>query len=158
MIKFNQIYSLIKTPLNLTLGKISFPKNDIDTICKMEDGELFKVFRHVIIKSKDRNKSNAVFIVRFKTKNLSAKANKRFSLFPIPLFIGLPGFLEKYWTVNEDTGFSQGIYQWKSKELAEKYSKSFAYKFMKRRSVINSVSFQIIENTNITEYVSRLKL
>jgi len=48
MRKFNPAYSLARTILNLGLGKISFLKNDKGIVLKMEDGELFKVFSHVI--------------------------------------------------------------------------------------------------------------
>ena len=157
MSDFSPSKSFFKTVINCLTGKILFPKSENGMNLRMNDGQVFKVFRHVIIKSNNRNENNAVYIVRFKTKNMSAKANQRFSIFPIPLFIGLPGFLEKYWTVNEETGFSQGIYQWESKEFAEKYSKSFFFRFMSKRSESNSISFKILDRKNINTYIKELK-
>ena len=87
---------------------------------------------------------------------MSPEKNRKFSVLPIPLFIGLPGFMEKFWMDNENTGYSQGIYQWKSKEHAEVYAGSFAFGFMKKRSEPNSITYEIIENKNIDTFINEL--
>ena len=81
MSDFSPSKSFFKTVINFLTGKILFPKSENGMNLRMNDGKVFKVFRHVIIKSNNRNENNAVYIVRFKTKNMSAKANQRFSIF-----------------------------------------------------------------------------
>jgi len=159
MIKLNPFSSIFITILNFIKRKIHFPKTFNDQKLKMEDNHEFEIFRHVIIGEKnDLPNNGAIFIVRFKLDNMSIEKNKRFSRFPIPMFIGLPGFRAKFWMCNEQTGFNQGIYQWESEKDAENYSKSFAVKFMTSRSEPKSVSYEIIPNKNIYEFFEEKKL
>lgn len=147
--------SLIKTLKNWVSGNISFPKKYNGRTLVMKDGEEYKVFRHITIKSRnDEVKEPSVFIVQFKLKKMSVAINRLFSLLPIPMFVGLPGFKAKFWMCNEKTGVNQGIYQWDSVKDAEAYSKSFAVRFMTKRSVEGSVKYKIIPNTDIMSYVS----
>jgi hypothetical protein len=110
----------------------------------MEDGTRFRVFRHVKIRAQQLERPNAVFIVRFRPRNMTVRQNIRFSLLPMMIFMGFRGFREKYWCVNDETGLCQGIYAWQSMEDAENYSKSIAMRFMANRSDPNSVNFKII--------------
>ena len=157
MKNFNPLYSFIKTHIRLVLGKISFKPILVGKTVQMPNKETFRIFRHVKIRNKEIYNTPAVFRVKFKTKNMSTRANHRFSVLPIPLFIGLPGFIEKYWMDNDETGYSQGIYQWKSKEHAIAYSKSFAFRFMQKRSVKGSIDFEILDDTKIDQYMEELK-
>ena len=63
----------------------------------------------------------------------------------MPMFfvIGCKGFCNKYWLVDDKTNTCRGIYQWDSVEDAEAYSKSFAVKFMKKRSVEGSIVYGV---------------
>ncbi|MHA1473686.1 MAG: hypothetical protein ACTSRX_06735 [Promethearchaeota archaeon] len=114
----------------------------------MSDGQKFKIFRQVIKKpsKKQTFHPKALFKVRFIVENMSMKQNIRFSRFPIPFFIGLPGFRSKLWTFSEETKYFQGIYEWDTIKHAEKYSTSFAMKFMTRRSKPGSVNSSILLN------------
>lgn len=152
------ISSLFTTIINCIKGKIKFEKKWINTELVAKDGMIFEIFRHVIIGEKEEiSKNAALFIVRFKLKKMSIEKNKKFSIFPIPFFIGLPGFKAKFWMCNTVNGFNQGVYQWETEADAENYSKSFAMKFMTKRSEANSVTFEIMSNTNIYEYVNSIK-
>lgn len=152
---FNPLYSLLNA-INLFLrGKISFPKEKIDKVLVTEDGQEFTIFREVIIDKK--MDKPAVFRVRFLLSGMNPETNIRFSWLPVPFFIGLPGFEAKVWTLNYKNNYFQGIYQWKNREYAEKYSKSFAYRFMSSRSVPGTVSFEIIPNIPLKEYLESLK-
>jgi len=156
--KLNPINSVFKTLVNLIKGQIHFTDSFNKIKVKMEDGQEFEIFRHVIIgKKEDLPLNGAIFIVRFKLSQMSMKKNKIFSRIPIPMFIGLPGFKAKFWMCNEDTGYNQGIYQWETLQDAENYSKSFAVKFMTIRSEKNSISYKIIENSNIYTIIDKLK-
>lgn len=152
MAKLNPVKSLLKTIMNLILGNISFPGKYKGKTVVMSTGEKYKIFRHIKIKSsKELNPDRSVFIVQFKLKNMSTSKNRLFSLLPIAMFVGLPGFKEKFWMCNNDTGINQGIYQWESYNAAKDYSNSFAVKFMTKRSVPGSVKYNIIPNSDILD-------
>ena len=108
----------------------------------------FTVFRHVVIRQtiKKHAKPQAVFIVRFQPKNMTVEENKRFSRIPMLVFMGFHGFRSKHWMVDTATGLCQGVYEWDTLRDAENYSKSMALRFITKRSVSGSVSFEIIEN------------
>ena len=126
--KLNPLSSILKTIFNTVTGQIHFPTSFNGMKVKMEDDQEFEIFRHVVIGDElDIPLNSAVFIVRFKLSKMSIRKNKRFSKFPIPMFIGLPGFKAKFWMCDENSGYNQGIYQWKSYENAVNYSKSFFF-------------------------------
>ena len=157
--KLNPVKSLFMTLINWIRLRIHFPKNYNGHIFKMKDGTEFEIFRHVIVGSKSLPKSEKgdIFIVRFKLSEMTVERNVKFSRFPIPMFIGLPGFRAKFWFLNRQTSYNQGIYQWETEQDAINYSKSFAVDFMTKRSEPNSISYEIIQNSNIYEYIERLK-
>lgn len=150
---FSSIATLIS---NLFRGLVHFPKEYMGKIFTMEDGQEFTAFRHLIVDPKKAsNTSLAVFKVRFKFSSLPLRINKRLSLFPTPFLIAQPGFRQKIWTIN-DKGFFQGIYQWESKEFAEKYLESFIFKKMTKRSAEGTLSYEIIPDTVLSHYVKKL--
>jgi len=152
--KLSPVKSLFVTIRNYIRGEIHFPDNFNGHKVKTNENHIFEIFRHIIIGSKeDIPRDAAIFIVRFQLTNMSISKNKYFSKFPIPFFIGLPGFKAKFWMCNEEIGFNQGIYQWETVEDAENYSKSFAVKFMTNRSDPSTVSYEILPNINIYEYL-----
>jgi hypothetical protein len=142
--KTNPILGLFKTLLLFVSRRVSFIKEDVDKQILMEDGTRFRVFRHVKIWAPQLETPKAVFIVRFRPRNMTVKQNIRFSLLPMMIFMGFRGFREKYWCVNDETGLCQGVYAWQSMEDAENYSKSIAMRFMANRSDPESLSFKII--------------
>ena len=140
---------------NLLRGYVHFPKEYIGDVLKMEDGQMFTVFRRLKVDGKEDNHDDlAVFKVKFKFKNLSTGANKRLSIIPAPFLMGMKGFREKNWTINENTNDFQGIYQWSSREMAERYPDTFIYKLMTKRAAPGTVSYEIIPNTDLSEYLS----
>jgi hypothetical protein len=137
-------------------GYVQFPKDHVGEIFTMEDGQKFSAFRHLVVDPKRKNDiSCAIFKVRFKFSKLPISINKRLSLFPTPFLIAMPGFRQKIWTINEK-GFFQGIYEWESKEYAEKYPKSFIFKMMTKRSAAGTLSYEVIPDTILSHYVKNL--
>ena len=123
--------------VNVFSGRVHFPKQHIGQDLIMEDGEKFAVFRRLRIGGKtDVTDGCAAFKVRFQFKSFTPSTNKRLSMIPAPFLIGMKGFREKYWTINENTDYFQGIYQWESREMAERYPDSFIFKLMTKRSTL----------------------
>ena len=121
----------------------------------MEDGEAHAVFREVRVASSRSvpAESMTVLKVRFKFARYSAAVNKRLSLIPIPVIIGMVGFRQKTWTFSEESGYSQGIYQFESMEMAEGYVASPVMRILEKRSVPGSTSYEIFSGVLIEEYL-----
>ena len=156
-VPFVIIGSLAKTIFLFLLWKIHFPKDFLGKSVLMDDGQKFTIFRHMTLNSgiDYSDHSMTVFRVRFKFAKLSQKANKLTSLIPIFLIVSFPGFREKIWMINEDTDYWQGIYQWESEDAVEKYRKSFVLGVMNNRSVPDSISSEVIPDTDLSDYIIR---
>lgn len=142
--KLNPISGITGTIKLFLSGKINFHPSSKGKRLTMEDGKSFSVFRHVNIQS-EKGKPEAVFIVRFKPSDMGPNANILFSRIPMMMFMGFPGFRQKLWCVDFETGLCLGIYEWQTLEDAENYSRSVAMRFMSHRSDPESVSFEIQE-------------
>jgi hypothetical protein len=76
----------------------------------------------------------------------------------IGVSLGMTGFREKNWTINENTNDFQGIYQWTSREMAEHYPDTFIFKLMTKRAAPGTISYEIMPNTDLVEYISNKSL
>lgn len=118
------------------------------------EGEAFVPFRKICVNPPKNRKSpsGAIFQVRFSFKNLSAAANRRLSLIPIPLIVAQPGFRSKTWLLGQKNGDFIGYYEFESIETAEAYWHSLPLKMMRRRAAHGSLSHEIKEaSLNRTE-------
>lgn len=154
----NPFHAFLKTILYFITRKIHFPKKYAGKSVIMTDGQQFKIFRHVAMSTQLNGENPAVFRVKFHLVNMSPERNIRYSLIPMLFILGLPGFRAKFWTLNESNGDFQGIYQWDTFEDAKNYANSFALNFMTSRSVPGSVSYEIIPDKSLEEYVESLRL
>ena len=146
MENFTKLYS-IKTYIRGRLtGDICFPRSNIGRNIELDNGDNAQIFRQVIFKTRNVDDARAVlFHVKFNLISMSPGLNRLFSNLPIPFFVGLPGFCAKVWCINNRNYDFHGFYKWRSREYAEEYSNSFAMRFMARRSVPESLSFEITE-------------
>ncbi len=151
MTLFHSLGTLIS---NLFRGRVHFPKQYVGRTLIMEDSQEYTIFRHLTVDSKEET-STAVFKVRFKFARFSLAVNKYLSLIPTPFLIAQPGFLQKIWTINED-GYFQGIYQWSTKEFAETYPQSFIFTVMTKRSAEGTLSYEVIPDMLLSEYIENL--
>jgi len=140
----------------LISGRISFRSEPVGQSLVMEDGEEHLVFREVRVSSSGSlpESSMAVLRVRFRFARFSPATNRRLSLLPVPIILGMPGFIQKTWTFCETTGFSQGIYQFESPETAEEYRHSPVMKILEKRSVPGSMTHEVFEGVLIEDYLN----
>lgn len=103
--------------------------------------ETFKIFRYAY--KKNAKSAEALFMVKFQLKNMDGNRNIRFSKIPMRALFHFRGFMSKYWLLEEKTNTCMGVYRWATIADAERYSKSIAMKFMKKRSVEGSISYSI---------------
>ena len=149
--------SSFKSIYFLLTAKLRFPSNYYNKIVRMDDGTEFKIFRHMRLKSNSQAETGSIFIVRFQFKKFSHNTNIRLSRIPILLIAGFPGFMVKLWMIDWRSGYWQGVYQWKNAKAIEEYKKSFVLGIMNRRAKAQSISYDIINDSNIDDYLqSRL--
>ncbi len=141
--------------LRLLIGDLRFERRYLGRVFVMEDGQRFRVFRHLSFRGgrTESEVSPAVFVVRFKFARFSQGLNRLLSLIPVPLIGGYPGFRNKLWMVQEETGFWQGVYEWESTEAVETYRRSFVLGAMSRRAEPGSISETVILRTPLEDYV-----
>ncbi len=136
--------------------RLRFPEDYCNRHVAMKDGMKFTIFRHMRLRRKKHSSVGSIFIVRFKFKKFSHKTNIRTSRIPMPLIAGFPGFRDKLWMIDWQTGYWQGLYQWDSTDAIEKYKKSFVLGIMNRRSIHSTLSYEIIPDLDINEYLRRV--
>jgi len=127
--------------------RVHFPKSQYGN--SVQEKEEFIVFRKVIVDPDENQplKPRALFKVYFRFARFSFKANKFLSLIPIPFIIAQPGFRSKTWMSGKETGMFQGLYEWDSVADAEHYWDSFPLKLMKRRSIPDTLKYEIKEGS-----------
>jgi hypothetical protein len=145
--------SIIRAIYYLIISKLQFPSNYNNKLLRTDDGKEFKIFRHMRLKAWGQPETGYIFIVRFKFKKFSHNANIRLSKIPILLIAGFPGFRDKLWMIDWKTDYWQGIYQWENLETIENYKKSFVLGMMNKRAIDKSISYEIIKNRNIDDYL-----
>ena len=145
--------SIIRAIFYLIISKLQFPPNYNNKIVRADDGKEFKIFRHMHLKSSSQPEAGSIFIVRFRFKKFSHNTNIRLSRIPILLIAGFPGFRDKLWMIDWKTGYWQGLYQWENVEAIENYKKSFVLGIMNKRAIDNSISYEIIKEKNIDDYL-----
>jgi hypothetical protein len=142
--KQNPLFLLFRA-LKLWLSdRVHFRKN-LESFGFENKGETFTPFRKVVVDpGRDQPElPGTIFQVRFRFKNLSAKANRRLSLIPIPLIVAQPGFRSKTWLLGEKTGDFIGYYEFDTVEMAEAYWDSLPLKMMRKRAAEGSLTHEI---------------
>ena len=134
------------------LRHLQFRRRYVGNELVMEDGRRFRVFRHLSLRS-NSGIAPAMLVVRFKFARFSQRVNRLLSLIPVALIGGFPGFREKLWMVDEETGDWQGVYEWESPEAVELYRHSFVLGVMNRRADPGSISSTVIPQARLADYL-----
>ena len=125
-------------------GRLHFPTQRIGEVVTDDEGNHFTIFREVVVDplKGQPEQPGAVLVLHFRVTNMSPEANNLYSLLPLPLYIGDPGFRSKLFTIDGEN--CQSIYEWDTAQDAENYVNSVALKTILMRSVPGSVSHKII--------------
>ena len=126
-------------------GRVHFDRQRIGRVLVVENGERQRIFREVRVDPGRKEPSDppVTLTLRFRFARFSPATNRRLSLVPIPAIIGMPGFLRKTWTHCDETGYSQGIYLFRSAKQAETYRMSPVIRVLQRRTVDGSFTWQL---------------
>jgi hypothetical protein len=140
----NPITSTIKTIGFAVTGRLHLPAEHIGNIVTSAEGEGFTIFREVVVDptSDQPGHPGAILTIHFKVTNMSPQLNQLYSLVPLPLYIGYPGFRSKLFTINGED--CQSIYAWDSVQEAQNYVNSVALKTILMRAVPGSVHWEIV--------------
>lgn len=143
-VPLNPIRSALNTLGFVIAGRLHFPSKRIGEVVTDAAGQSFTVFRQVSVDPTGDQPAQpgAVLILHFRVTNMSPEVNQIYSLLPLPLYIGDPGFRSKLFTINGEN--CQSIYEWDTVQDAEKYVNSVALKTILLRAVPGSVSYQIV--------------
>ena len=153
----NSFFESLKTLFTRVFsGRIHFSKMYLGQVLAMDDGREYQIIRdHRVESNKHTKEDVAVFKVRFRFSGLPVKVNKRLSVVPAPFLMAKPGYREKIWCISED-GYMQGLYQWASKEIAEMYPQSFVFKLMTKRAAADSLTYEVIPETRLQDYIEKI--
>lgn len=157
-IRKTPVVCLIISVIQLLIGRLRLTKNYLNNTIKMDGGKKFVIFRHITYYPLNHVGGECVFIVSFKFARLSHKANKLTSIIPMLMIAGFPGFVAKIYAVNQNDGYWQGMYQWKSVEYLEDYKKSFVFKMMNKRAITDSINSMEMMNQSLTEFIEAHKI
>jgi len=75
------------------------------------------------------------------------------SRIPILLIVGFPGFGYKIWMIDWETNYWQGIYEFDNTAAIDQYKKSFVLGMMNKRAISDTISYHVLPDTDIREYV-----
>ena len=148
------IISLVK----LLIRKLRLSNQYSGCSIKMEDRQVFTIFRYITKYPVRKVEQAVTFIVHFKFARLSHNGNRIASIIPMLLITGFPGFQTKIYAVNKENGYWQGMYQWKTRKHLEDYLKSFVYKMMNKRAIKKTISSREYSNQLLINYINKLKI
>lgn len=132
-------------------GRVRFNRRRVGKILIEENGEQHRVFREVEVDSPQRLPCGlpVALKLRFRFARFSPAVNRWLSLIPVPAIIGMPGLRQKTWTHCDETGYSQGIYQFESIETAEAYLASLVVRMLEKRAAPGSMSQIILKEGDL---------
>lgn len=131
--------------VRMLTGQVRFNRDRLGEEIVMEEGQRHRVFREIRVHSKKgiRPGSEVTLTVRFRFARFSPRTNQVLSLIPVPVIAGMPGLLRKTWTYCDETGYSQGIYQFESNVLAQVYLRSPVVRVLIRRTAEGTFTWKI---------------
>lgn len=148
---------LIVAMLDILAGNLRMSREFVGCETISDDGEPFIIFRQIRKRKPEIFDNRTTFVVKFKFARLSHQANKLASIIPMLLIAGFPGFVQKFYGVNNETGYWQGMYEWKSVSHLEDYKKSFVYRMMNKRALRGTVQSSTIANCHLSDLIIPVK-
>jgi hypothetical protein len=143
--------------LDFLTGNLRMSREFVGCKTISDDGQAFTIFRQIKKRKPEIFDDCTTFVVKFKFARLSHRANKLASIIPMLLIAGFPGFVQKLYAVNNETGYWQGMYEWKSVNHLESYKKSFVYRMMNKRALKGTVQSRMIPNCHLSDLILPIK-
>ena len=144
---------LLNAILKLLTGRLRMSREFAGRETITDEDQVFTIFRQIKNRKAAFEDDPIIFVVRFKFARLSHQANKLASIIPMLLIAGFPGFIQKAYAVNKETGYWQGMYEWRSMDHLEAYKKSFVYRMMNKRAQKGTVQSITISNRHLSDLI-----
>ena len=94
-VRKNPLVCLLLSLGRVLIGRLIYSNDYVGTTLKIENGEVYRIFRHIKSVPQYHDKQGSVFIVNFKFARLSQKTNRFVSQLPMLLITGFPGFRDR---------------------------------------------------------------
>ncbi len=147
---------LLVSLFKMITGRLFLTNKWLGMDVRMDQQSKYTLFRNIKLASASTNES-CVFVISFKFSHLSHQTNKRASIIPMLMITGFPGFQQKLYAVNHESGFWMGIYQWKSQSHLQAYKKSFVFRIMNKRAVNGSINSVELIGQKLSDFLSSTK-
>lgn len=152
-------WSFFGTVKLLSMGRVHF-RDSKSKIINIDDKK-YVIFRDIQIDEKNdekniKKKKPVVLKVTFPLKNMDPKNYILFSKLKIPCFIGLFNMRSAIFTINKENNCLNILYEWDFKDDAKKYSSPSVNEIIAWRSEPKSVISEIIPDTTLEQYLSKL--
>lgn len=157
-IRKNPFVCLLHSLGRMLDGRLKYYNEHVGTTLKMENGEVYHIFRHIRLAPQSQDEQGSVFVVNFKFARLSQKANRFVSQVPMLLITGFPGFRVKMYAVNRENGYWLGLYQWESKQALDAYKQSLVLRLMNSRAREGSVTYHELDEYRLIDYIAEHKI
>ncbi|MDC7232918.1 MAG: hypothetical protein PQJ58_06775 [Spirochaetales bacterium] len=147
--RYNPVSSFLHCIVYVLKARIAYPRQNIGQEHILKDSGQFRTFLEIDIldRNKKKKKGQAVFRIIFHAPRVPVQQIIRRTRFTIPFFSGLPGFCTKQFMVNAEKRQFSGRYEWETVEMAQNYARSYAVRFMKRRSRPFPIYYEITDKS-----------
>lgn len=147
MLTYNPISSFINFMVLQLSNRIMDINQNIGSTLRIHGKYPHYVFKEICILKKDKTpkEGHVIFEIIFHSSKMPVDTIKKRTKYTLPFFTGLPGFCGKKFLVNEQEKTFSGRYEWETAELARKYARSYAVRFMARRSKPYAIHYKIYD-------------
>ena len=148
-VRYSRVYSLFRYLSMRARKRIHYPENELGNKMLMVDSKNYRIFLQIAVVSGNGlpKTGAAIFKVMFNAPTISSESVMQKTKYTIPFFVGLPGFCNKKFMVNQEERKFAGIYEWESVESAQAYARSFAVRFMTKRSAPHPIYYEILDRS-----------
>jgi hypothetical protein len=145
----------------LARRRLHLRHEEVGAVVPLPDGRRFVVYRHTTCDGAGDDQL-VTLAVWFHLRGVPPGARVRRYLFEresilnTALYAGFPGYRVKLWMVDPTSSDYAGIYEWNGTEAAARYGR-YITAVLRPLSVRGSVGYQIVEGTNLVEYLTRAR-
>ncbi len=141
-------------------GRVRFPRDRLDDVLELPDGNTFVVYRETALRPTTAQSGDGVVLVfRMQVTEPEAGETLRDILFdPLanvatPFFVGMPGFRRKLWLAGERPGEFLELYEWATRADADRFV-AVLESLLAPFDFAGSASFEVVEDDSVDEYVA----
>ncbi|MCF6508979.1 hypothetical protein E9549_16425 [Blastococcus sp. MG754426] len=135
-------------------GRIHHPRTDVGVRLAFPGGRTSWVYRETVVE-RPPAREPCVLLVEFRLRGVRGRGHAWFraeSWLNLPLFVGFPGLLTKWWVAADDDGVYRGLYEYDGAGRADGYARSLAW-VLGLVSVRGSVRHEVVPGARRSDVV-----